>query len=130
MSWRSLEELSTEFDLDTRTDPEAMRRALQRRLATLHPDKTGGGFASNEQEGEYHRVSEALQFLESHASIPTALVTNEEMSTRTLRCLEQIEQSLARSCSSAASQYFPGSSCAHSGMFPCSLCSSSSPSFS
>ena len=96
MSWRSLEELSTEFDLDTSTDREAMRRALQRRLGTLHPDKTGGEFASNEQKGEFHRLSEALQFLESDASIPTALVTNAEMSTRTLRCLEQIEQSLAR----------------------------------
>ena len=42
MSWRSLEELSTEFDLDTSTDREAMRRALQLRLGTLHPDKTGG----------------------------------------------------------------------------------------
>ena len=96
MSWRSLEELSKEFDLDTSTDREAMRRALQRRLGTLHLDKTGGEFASNEQKGEFHRLSEALQFLESQASIPTALVTNAEMSTRTLRCLEQIEQSLAR----------------------------------
>ena len=50
MSWRSLEELSTEFDLDTSTDREAMRRALQLRLGTLHPDKTGGEFASNGQD--------------------------------------------------------------------------------
>ena len=37
-----------------------------------------------------------------------------------------VQRPLARSCSSAASQYAPGSSSAHSGMFPCSLCSSSS----
>ena len=95
MSWRSLEELSTEFDLDTSTDREAMRRALQLRRGTLHPDKTGGEFASNEQKGKFHRLSEALQFLDSHAPIPLALVTNAEMLTRTLRLLEQIEQSLA-----------------------------------
>ena len=70
MSWRSLEELSKEFDLDTSTDREATRRALQRRLGTLHPDKTGSELASNEQKGEFHRLSEALQFLarvKSHA---------------------------------------------------------------
>ena len=55
------------------------------------PDKTGGEFASNEQKGKFHRLSEALQFLASHAPIPLALVTNAEMSTRTLRLLEQIE---------------------------------------
>ena len=102
MSWRSLEELSTEFGLDTSTDREAMRGALQRRLGALHPDKTGGEFASNEQKGEFHRLSEALQFLESHESIPTGHVTNAEMLTGTLRRLEQIEQSLARADSRRA----------------------------
>ena len=96
MNWRSLEELSTEFGLGTSQDPEAMQSELQRRLSTLHPDKTGGEFASKEQEDEFHRLSEALQFLKSQPSIPTALVTNAEVSTRTLRCLEQIEKSLAR----------------------------------
>ncbi|MDE0164292.1 MAG: hypothetical protein OXL36_04255 [Bryobacterales bacterium] len=71
MSWRSLEELSTEFDLDTSTDREAMRRALQSRLGTLHPDKTGGEFASNEQKGEFHRLSEALKFLARISHHPT-----------------------------------------------------------
>ena len=79
-----------------------MRGALQRRLGTLHPDKTGGEFANNDQKGEFHRLSEALQFLESHESVPTGLVTNAEMLTGALRRLEQIEQSLARADSRRA----------------------------
>ena len=96
MSWRSLEELSTEFGLDTSPDREAMRSELQRRLGTLHPDKTGGEFPSKELKAEFHRLSEALEFLDSEPSIPTALVTNAEVLTKTLRRLEQIEKSLAR----------------------------------
>ena len=96
MSWRSLEELSVEFGLAASTDREAMRSELQRRLGARHPDKTGGEFANNEHKREFHRLSEALQFLESQASKPTALVTNAELLTRTWRCLEQIEQSLTR----------------------------------
>ena len=111
MSWRSLEELSTEFGLGASADREAVRSELQRRLAALHPDKNGGEFASEEQKGEFHRLSEALEFLESPASMPTAVVTNTEMSTRTLQCLEQIEKLLARAESRRSAS--PGTSAEH-----------------
>ena len=101
MSRRSLEELSTEFDLDTSTDREEMRRALQHRLGTLHPDKTGSEFASNEQKGEFHRLSEALQFLESslHFSPPDGRSTRKKAVFR-VSCLvirENHERGLVRS---------------------------------
>jgi hypothetical protein len=74
LNWESLEELRQEFQIPPDiVDRDEIRAELRRQLAALHPDKTGGKFASTEQESRFLRVSEALAHLDGDLPVPVVL---------------------------------------------------------
>ena len=74
MTWKSLDELRQEFQIPLdMVDRDEIRAELRRQLAALHPDKTGGKFASAEQESRYFRLSEALAYLDGDLPVPVVL---------------------------------------------------------
>jgi hypothetical protein len=54
--------------------PDEITEGLRGLLVTLHPDKTGGDFRSEEEERRYHRVQEAIAFVASQKAVGTAMV--------------------------------------------------------
>lgn len=76
MQWTTTDDIVQELDLESAPDNlDTLKKELRIRLATLHPDKSGGSFSSKENEAEYNRVASAYEFVtqasrESHALIP------------------------------------------------------------
>lgn len=74
MSWDSLTALREEFGISPDVvDRDQLRAELRRQLAALHPDKTGGSFSTAEQESRFHRLSEALTYLDGDLPVPVVL---------------------------------------------------------
>lgn len=72
--WNSVDEMVRELGLPAAPDNiEAVEKALKRQLAMVHPDTTGGQFASDGQETRFHRIREGLEFLKRDISGPPAL---------------------------------------------------------
>lgn len=64
--WKSVEDVAKEFGvkLDLAGD-EGVRSELRRIMATLHPDKHGGEFASDSDKEKYLRAQKAVEFLDA-----------------------------------------------------------------
>jgi hypothetical protein len=48
--------------------------ALRKRLVSLHPDKSGGAFPSDEAKTDYHLIQDSIDFVEASAEQSTAVV--------------------------------------------------------
>lgn len=60
----SVEMIKSQFSLeDEATDN--LRSKLRKMQAKLHPDKNGGSFADKDSESEYHKLDEAISFIDS-----------------------------------------------------------------
>jgi hypothetical protein len=68
---RDLVNLGVEVD---GSSPEGLRDAVIARLASLHPDKTGGQFRDEEQENSFRKVKGFLERLDSETSISSQLI--------------------------------------------------------
>ena len=64
--WKSVEDVAKEFGvtLDQAGD-DGVRSELRRIMATLHPDKHGGNFASDSDKEKYLRAQKAVEFLDA-----------------------------------------------------------------
>jgi hypothetical protein len=62
--WRSLSEIIEGFSLPAESSNATARAELLRRLAKIHPDKTSGEFTSEEDEGRYHEIQNAVRAID------------------------------------------------------------------
>jgi hypothetical protein len=74
-SWNSVDELMRDFGLPP-MDVAGARMELRARLSKLHPDRSGGAFKSKEAGEEFHRLTDAIAFLDSQSSglVPVSTV--------------------------------------------------------
>ena len=76
MNWTTTDEIVKELRLESTPDDfESLKRELRLRLASCHPDKTGGAFSSKDDETQFNTVAAAYEFVnqasrESRALIP------------------------------------------------------------
>lgn len=74
VTWANTEDLVRNLGLAASpADPDAVAKALKQELATVHPDTTGGEFASAPQRERFLRLQDGLRFLHSQRSGPPAL---------------------------------------------------------
>jgi hypothetical protein len=90
----SLDEISQAFGFGSVT-PDDLRDRLKRRRSELHPDHTGGQFATREQEDEFHRVEQALRSAEGIVSVGNSLVPVEAI-TEIVRAIKEAGVPAAR----------------------------------
>jgi hypothetical protein len=76
--WKSVDDMVRDLGLPASPDAmEAVEKVLKQQLAMLHPDITGGRFASDRQEARYHRTREGLEFIKGGTIAPPALRTTD-----------------------------------------------------
>ena len=77
--YSSLEQIKEEFQI-AEEKPEKLRAELRARQSLIHPDRSGGSFASEEDEKLFHRLSQAIDFIdkreESGDLVPISAVTD------------------------------------------------------
>lgn len=78
-SYSSISQILADFSIEEES-PESIRAKLRSMQSSIHPDRCGGNFASKEDEALFHKMSEAIQFLdhktESDALVPISAVTD------------------------------------------------------
>lgn len=74
-AWKSLADVAGEFGVATgASDPEVLRGELKKIMSSIHPDKNGGQFKTEEDKSRYLRAKEALEFLDVHAQVGSSLI--------------------------------------------------------
>ena len=64
--WQSISEVVDDFELiHIENDNLAVLAKLKEERSKIHPDKNGGEFTSDEHRKKYHRVDDAVTYLES-----------------------------------------------------------------
>jgi hypothetical protein len=90
LAWGSLYDIVKAFELPVDpTDPDAVKRGLQERLARLHPDKTGGEFETPEQREAFLKVQEALGYLATQAMQRPPVQTTDLLALALTKALSQ-----------------------------------------
>jgi hypothetical protein len=74
IEFTSIEMIQKEFNLEEDSH-ESIRSVLKHIKSTLHPDKTGGKFQSENDEVEYHKLDRAINFIDSNKVSGKDLVT-------------------------------------------------------
>lgn len=76
MKWNSLKDIINHFNLEVdETNVSDIRSALVQLLANSHPDKSGGGFSTEEQKERYNNIQSAIENLNILSSQQNALVS-------------------------------------------------------
>ncbi|MFK0268312.1 hypothetical protein [Pseudomonas asiatica] len=74
-SWSSTIDIINEFSLKSQdTELESVREELKKIMSSVHPDRNGGNFSSEEDKSRFLRVQEALRFLELNAHTGSAMI--------------------------------------------------------
>lgn len=74
-SWFSIVDIINEFGLKAQgADFEEVRDELRKIMSSVHPDRNGGNFSSEEDKSRFLRAQEALRFLELNAHAGSALI--------------------------------------------------------
>jgi hypothetical protein len=63
----SLEQIKEEFNL-TSTEKDEIRVELKKLRQDFHPDKNGGEFKNAEVEFKFHRINEAINFIDNYSN--------------------------------------------------------------
>lgn len=72
---KNIDEIIAEFTLSApKNNLEALKNELTLKRNNIHPDKTCGAFQSEEQKLEYHRLDEAINFVDKQLSNQLAVV--------------------------------------------------------
>lgn len=99
-SWLSIIDIINEFGLQAQgADFEAVRDELKKIMSSIHPDKNGGIFSSEEDKSKFLRAQEALCFLESNAQESSAMIPVSQLPA----VISALSQALATSSTSNAS---------------------------
>ena len=66
MKWNSTEQIATYFDLRGTDEDglDALRRAITKKMASIHPDTNRDGFPNSETEELWHTLHSAKEFIE------------------------------------------------------------------
>lgn len=74
-SWSSVVEIVSEFRLTAPVaDLDSIILELKSKRAELHPDKNGGMFSNDAEAGRYHRLDDAIAFVENQGHANSSLV--------------------------------------------------------
>ncbi len=74
-SWGSVVEVVAEFRLTTSiSELDSIILELKSKRAELHPDKNGGTFSSDAEANRYHRLDDAIAFVEKQVHANSSLV--------------------------------------------------------
>jgi len=65
MPFNTIQDIQREFRL-TISSPDELRKKLQELRASLHPDRHGGSFRSEEDKEQFLKIGEALDFLDRY----------------------------------------------------------------
>ena len=107
-SWLSIIDVVNEFGLKAQgADFEAVRDELKKIMSSIHPDKNGGNFSSEEDKSRFLRAQEALRFLEFSVQASSAMIPVSQLPA----VISALSQALATPSSSNAnalqSNYMP-----------------------
>lgn len=107
-SWLSIIDIVDEFGLQAQgADFEAVRDELKKIMSSIHPDKNGGSFSSEDDKSRFLRIQEALRFLELSAQASSAMIPVSQLPA----VISALSQALAIPSSSNAkalqSNYMP-----------------------
>lgn len=73
--WTSITEVAREFGLqEFATDASALRDGLKRVMSSVHPDKNGGSFKSDQDKALFMRTKAALDYIELQSQSDLALI--------------------------------------------------------
>lgn len=73
--WTSIVDVAREFGLqEHETDALALRDSLKRVMSSVHPDKNGGSFKSDQDKALFMRTKAALDYLELQSQSGLALI--------------------------------------------------------
>ncbi|MEO6802500.1 MAG: hypothetical protein ABI197_04550 [Granulicella sp.] len=93
----SIDALCQEFGLDNSKSNQDLAEELIQRRVRSHPDKTGGAFASKQAESTFHRLSEAISYLQS--SNQNGLQSYESIEIRNLTIkVANLQTSIEKHC--------------------------------
>lgn len=91
--WQSISDIKDEFGLSYNEDDNLdILAKLKEKRAELHPDKNGGEFTSEEQRKFYHRVDDAITYLESKIEESKDLIPLSQLPT----IIDSITTSIAK----------------------------------
>lgn len=77
--WNSLAEISREFGLEPGTDAGVLRTSIKKLMSSLHPDKNGGIFVSEDDKALFMQAKAALEFIEEHSHTGLAMIPVSEL---------------------------------------------------
>jgi hypothetical protein len=73
--WTSIADVAREFGLqEYATDAPALRDGLKRLMSSVHPDKNGGSFKSDQDKALFMRTKAALDYIELQSESGLALI--------------------------------------------------------
>lgn len=74
-NWTSIADVAREFGLhEHETNVEALRESLRRIMSSVHPDKNGGTFKSDQDKALFLRTKAALNYVELQSQSSLALI--------------------------------------------------------
>ena len=80
MTWITPADVVSDLNLHpTGESPEEILHCLRKELAALHPDKTGGKFATADDEARWHKLTSAKEYVESIARGQLAMIPINEL---------------------------------------------------
>lgn len=107
-SWLSIADIVTELDLKAPTDdPEAVRDELKRIMTSIHPDRNGGSFSSEEDKSRFLRAQEALRFIEISAKESSAMIPVSQLPAVITALSQALAIPLSSNASALQSNYMP-----------------------
>jgi len=74
IEFSSIEMIQEEFNLEDESY-DSIRSVLKHIKSTLHPDKTGGKFSNENDELQFHKIDNAIKFIDSNKHESKDLVT-------------------------------------------------------
>lgn len=72
--WRSLEEIAKAFRLPEGCSYATARAELVKLLGDIHPDRTSGEFIAADDEERFHRILDAIKFVDEWKNKPSSLI--------------------------------------------------------
>lgn len=78
MNFDDIGQVKKEFGIDASTFEE-IRKQLMRLLKEVHPDMNHGKFATQEQESKYHKIKDAINFIDEQRSSDSSLIIRSEV---------------------------------------------------
>jgi hypothetical protein len=78
MRFNELGQIKKEFGIEAE-ELEEIRKQLRQLLREVHPDTNGGSFATEDAEKQYHKISDAINFIDERKSTDNALILRSEV---------------------------------------------------